>query len=356
MFRHVAVLLCIISNEVALLKIQEQSPPKVDKVRTAILTNHNISETIREQLLAELNTTKTTPNFDLVALNQPAAKPVEVVAQPEPKPAPKPEPKPEPKSVKQTEKLVERPLANAEFEIPVTDIVGADKAYKPTQLIRLSVKPIEKKPANLRSIAYAWVVLPEQDYEVYEDSTKVIMSATQPQSMVMLTASYVFTTQKGTELEIVQRVVQTSAVIQVETTGIPNNPPGAGLPVGPNQPPAQLTDSQKEIYSWMLGIQLGQQYPLSTAKGHAKLLAKSFKDVKSQMDNNQVTDINAVLATTKAQNDNILDEATRTKWTPWFEKMRLYLTARSQNGQLTSYKDLQPIYADIVTVLEVYAQ
>lgn len=271
---------------------------------------------------------KKTPAVKADTDDAPPANPF-IPISPEPKPKdPPPAPKVVPKGAavpqaNRKESFLLMPIGQAAdtdttYEIPPTDIgvtVGSrvdystswdvGKAVPNGKLLQFWVKPITKRPEKLKSVAYNWMVLPREDYLTWPDTTRVVLSSgTKSGSyVVILTASYVFLDGEN----VVQKTAQAITMVQVgEAT--------ATLPADPG-----LTGTAKAAYDWTSTVLRTNEYTDAKVKADAKKLSEVFLKVADRVKKGELSDVNAIIAATKAENDAAIEN--RNEWLPWFTRM-----------------------------------
>ncbi len=204
------------------------------------------------------------------------------------------------------------------YEVPNTDIgvtVGSkvdystswdiNKAVPTGKLLQFWVKPIAKRPDKLKSVAYNWLILPRDDYLLWPDTTRVVLSSGVKNSscVAILTASYVYLDGE----HIVQKTAQAIAMIQV----------GDGGAVTPTDP--GLTGVAKQSYEWTSAVIRASDYTDAKVKADAKKLATVFLDIAERIKKGELADANAIIAATKTANDAAIEN--RNEWLPWFTRM-----------------------------------
>lgn len=265
---------------------------------------------------------------------------------PAPAPAPKPKPAPEvPDSVwKLTTRATPSPLvADDKYPPPVPEIVGAESPIPYGEVVQLWVKPLTKKPDHLHSVTYAWSVLPQKNFVVWPDSTRILFgSGTKPQTYaVVLNASYVFVVPgEGSKSEIVQRSINKVQTVQI----------GDGAAAGPDElPPAtpNLTGTAKQVYEWTSTVIVGADYSEETFRNDAALIAKNFGDIAAAIGKNdpKLTSVIEVLRATKKVNDEKINN--RAAWTQWFANTSELIQQMNNTGILKTSKDCQSVWVEI---------
>lgn len=272
---------------------------------------------------------KKTPAVKADTDDAPPANPfVPITPAPKPKdPAPK-DPPPAPKNTgvpqaNRKESFLLMPIGQAAdidttYEIPSTEIgvtVGSRVDYSTTwdvakavpngKLLQFWVKPITKRPEKLKSVAYNWMVLPREDCLTWPDTTRVVLSSGTKSGnyVVILTASYVFLDGEN----VVQRTAQAITMVQVGEA-VANLPPDPGL-----------TGTAKAAFDWTSTVLRTNEYTDAKVKADAKKLSEVFLKVADRVKSGELTDVNAIIAATKAENDAAIEN--RNEWLPWFTRM-----------------------------------
>ncbi len=249
-----------------------------------------------------------------------------IVPAPKPKdPAPAPKDPPKTSAVPQAnrkESFLLMPIGqndtDSTYEIPTTEIgvtVGSRVDYSTSwdvakavpngKLLQFWVKPITKRPEKLKSVAYNWMVLPREDYLTWPDTTRVVLSSGTKSGnyVVILTASYVFLEGEN----VVQRTAQAITMVQVGEV-VANLPPDPGL-----------TGTAKAAFDWTSTVLRTNEYTDAKVKADSKKLSEVFLRVADRVKKGELTDVNAIITATKAENDTAIEN--RNEWLPWFTRM-----------------------------------
>ena len=100
------------------------------------------------------------------------------------------------------------------FELPVIEVLGAEAPVELGNLVELSIKPIDKLPAGLKSVIYCWTILPPPPRVIpWVDSSKIIFGTgiKSQEYTIILTATYAFI---NDELKLLEH--RTDEVLQKE--------------------------------------------------------------------------------------------------------------------------------------------
>ncbi len=362
----------------------DKAAPTKEDVIKSIESNSNISASVKQEILANINKTSTqpvAPKFDVVtpmgltnaeiisvpkiqptpttpnnsrfnlveALGKNSKPAVKTDTDETPKPANPPR-VPQPAAKQDAKAEPKAPLGL--YEIPDTiigvsvgskvDLLQPWDISKPVpygKLLQFWVKPPNVKPDKLKSTAYTWTVLPKDDVILWPDTTRIIFSSgTKHQTyVVMLTASYVFVDGEN----IVQKTAQAISMIQV----------GDGSSAGSPQTPPDLTGLAKQAFEWTSTVIRTDTYTEEMIKTDAKRLAAAFASIADKIDGDKLTDINAIIAATKIENDRILGE-NRNAWLPWFSRMTAILKTSYADNSISTPAQYSVAWRQIIKGLE----
>jgi hypothetical protein len=313
------------------------------------MRGRSTSANVADEKFKEANPPKEAPPLPM----PPKAEPKAVKAEAKkPQPAPDLSPTDKPKSTKTEDGPAAMALTAAEqddkYEVPPAEIgitVGSKidpaeswDSSKPVpygRLVQFWVKPITKRPANLRSVAYTWTVFPREDVLRWSDSTRIIISSgVKPQSsIVILTASYVYL--EGDK--ITQRTSQAITALHV----------GDGV--------VQLQGFAQKSRDWVALIPRSDDYNDEQIKEDAAKLAGAFRSVAAESRDNKVTDIDVIVQKSKIENGRVLANNVE-RWAPWFAQMKDTLTAAYRKGEIRTADDYLKAMSDIATGLETAAK
>lgn len=265
-----------------------------------------------------------------------------------------PQPEPPPVAADAFVLADNRPMeANADdpYPTPVTEIGGAEKEYKIGDLIELWVKPLAKKPEDLKSVNYTWTILPVVPMKVWPDSTRVLFG-TGPQNttyIVILNASYVFAEEdpEGKIDNIVQRTAVSMATVKVGGGG-------TTPPTDPTDPGPSLTGLARLSYDWTAQVNRTNTYTDANVKTDAAKLAASFRTVAAKIQDGTLRDVSSILRTTKDSNDAAIEA--RDQWLPWFTKMSEHLQKSYNDGTIKTTTQFNQAWLDIAKGLEAAAR
>jgi len=249
--------------------------------------------------------------------------------------------------------------ANPDDELaPPPVVIGAETKYDYGQLVRLSIKPPAKTPANLHSVKYTWVILPNTTHEIWPDASKVIFSSgIKPQTFVVITtAAYVYATPgSDNKLQITQRIAQTTSMVQVGSGALPPVVGGGSTSVG-NGGGTNLTGFSKHVYEWTQSIDQSSRYTVAMAKMDAKKVAENFRATRADINENHLTDVASVAAATKALNDRSLNENAKSHWQPWFDQLTEHLKSEFVAGNIQGKAALMKTWGDIAVALDEFSK
>jgi len=234
-------------------------------------------------------------------------------------------------------------MTDGSLDIPATEIgvsVGSKVDYaKPWpasqpvpygKLIQFWVKPIDKRPEKLKSVNYTWMVIPKEDYLIWPDTSRVVLSSGSKNQtyVVILTASYAFLDGDN----VILRTAQAVQMVQVGegTTTPPANPTGPAL-----------TGLSKLAFEWTGAVIVTNTYTAEMVKADAAKLASIFKAGAKKIRDNKFADINTIMDDLRNENSKAIGEH-RNEWLPWFTKLGEFLRTGFANGTLVE----QTQYAD----------
>lgn len=114
------------------------------------------------------------------------------------------------------------------FELPIIEVLGAEVPVDLGNLVELSIKPIDKLPAGLKSVIYSWTILPPPPRVIpWVDSSKIIFGTgiKSQEYTIILTATYAFINDDLKLLEhrtdtIIKRVAVGSEVIPSQSVSV----------------------------------------------------------------------------------------------------------------------------------------
>lgn len=236
---------------------------------------------------------------------------------------------------------------------PALSIGGADSPISLGELVQLWVKPPDIIPDNLYSTAYTWTLLPNKNFIVWPDKTRILFGAGIQNAtfVAIVTASHVFVEKnaEGDFNNIIQRTITKMVTIKIgDGTVIP--PPGGGGGNGGNggDIPPGITGLAKQAYDWTANINV------TSKKADAAKLAASFTAIAVQIQNGTLRDISAILNATKQSNDRAI--TTRDQWLPWFTKMSEHLQKSFSNGTIKTLQQFNTAWLEIAKGLQAASQ
>lgn len=351
---------------------QTTPAPTKNEIIQSIKNNTNLPTDVKQEILDGL--VGTPPQISLISI-EPNFKPIQKQdqslqlkkefnlleaikkTQTEFKPASPPQPA-APATAPQPMAVVAEAPEPPGFEVPLTDIgvsIGSKVDYttpfdvtKPVpygKLLQFWVKPVAKRPEKLKSVAYTWTVIPKEDAIIWPDTTKIVFSSgSKPQSyVVMLTASYVYVDGD----KIIQKANQAITMVQVGELNT-----GTGT-VTPKVPPTGLSAIAKQSYEWVGLVKTGT-YTNEQLKADAKKLAVTFNDVATAIDKAQLTDVNDIMATTRNENNKILEN--KAEWAPWFTKMSDLIRSGYTDNTIRTPAQYAEVWREIAKGLEAAAK
>lgn len=228
-----------------------------------------------------------------------------------------------------TEKIaVEQPATASTSAI---DLVQSAQAYDTGDLIVLDVKGTDPSAiaTNIK-----WLVIPDTNHLVWPDGSKLVMSTGKlVEYRIIMSVGQVFKDGDSItqSIETITRVIK----INGESTTI--------VPV----------PTDNAINSWLSLILITESYNKLEARNDAKKLAASFKDIASKIDAGQYSSFSAIITATRDSNDSLMIE--KAAWTPWFDRLSLYLKDLTEAGKLETMQQYSTLWKSISNTLEIYS-
>lgn len=213
----------------------------------------------------------------------------------------------------------------------VIDLVQSAQSYDTGDLIVLDVTGTDPTAITTN---VKWLVIPDTNHLVWPDGTKLVMSTgKQKEYRIIMTVGQVFKDGDAItqNLETITRVIQ----INGDTTTI--------IPV----------PTDNTINSWLDLVQINDQYTKLQARNDAKKLSASFKDIALKIDAGQYVSFSAIITATRDSNDSLMIE--KTAWTPWFDRLSLYLKDLTEAGKLETMQQYSILWKNISNTLEIYS-
>ncbi len=211
------------------------------------------------------------------------------------------------------------------------DLVQSAQSYDTGDLIVLDVKGVE---SNAVSTTYKWIVIPDTNYLVWPDGSKLVMSTGKSKEYrVIMTVGQVF--KDGDS--VTQNLETITRVIEI------NNGNTTITPV----------PTDNSINSWLNLIKIDAQYTRLQAKNDAKKLSASFKDIAAKIDAGQYNSVAAIITATRDSNDTAMIE--KNAWTPWFDALAAYLKDLTDAGKLETMQQYSTLWKSIANTLEIYS-
>lgn len=254
-----------------------------------------------------------------------------------------------------TESITQPVIGSDKYEIPPTEIGGADTTYSIGDIVQLWIKPIPQKPEFLESVMYSWTILPSKKSIVWPDSTRVIFGTGSKSRTytVILTASYVYVEPGNDKPTIAQRAITKSVQVKVGDGQTPD-PDEPDDPNPPDPPDPGLSGLSKSAFDWTAFVEVGPDYGVNEVKQDAAVLANNFTQIAAAIDNGELVSITSILQKTKDLNDS--GTVNRNAWLPWFVKMSEYLKQAYRNGTISTPAQFSEAWKQISKGLAAAAQ
>jgi len=233
------------------------------------------------------------------------------------------------------------------FQLPVIEVLGAETPVDLGNLVELSIKPIEKLPAGLKSVIYCWTILPPPPRVIpWVDSSKIIFGTgiKSQEYTIILTATYAFINDELKLLEhrtdtIVKKVSVGSEVNSSQSIKVQADRSG-----GLNETAGRIKSSLKLVS--------GANYSEEDKKKDFKALAASFRKVAELAESNANLSASTIRTTQVEANGEAL-KVNMNFYKEWYASLGKEFQAISKD-ESAARLELIAVYRVIASALEAY--
>lgn len=194
------------------------------------------------------------------------------------------------------------PIVNAKAEI----IIEGPAEIKVGQLARLTVEKSNGK-------TFKWKVLPATDnFQVYDDGRRAVFSSP-------IIGEFVFIVASANDGDVDVKTL----TIKVTNEGGPIGPSPTPTPVNP------ATGLAGKVYEWSKSVTSANK------KAEAGKLAESFSNIAKQIQDEQLTTADQIIAATKTGNQAALGNVLQS-WVPFLEQLQKEMKTQAEAGLLVT--------------------